>query len=84
MWGYGYPGYGDSGFGWGMGVFGFILMVAWWVLVIAAVVWFAKWLWRTEPWKEMGSQSALNILKERYVKGEIDKKEFEEKKKELV
>lgn len=62
--------------GWGGG----IMMVVFWVLLIALIVWVVN---EIKGNSSRGSSSALEILKERYAKGEIDKKEFEEKKKDL-
>lgn len=82
-----YNGYG----GWG-GVMGWlgggIMMIVFWVLVI----WLAVYLIRGHSKGRHGcghdmnnkDNTPLNILKERYAKGEIDKKEFEEKKKDLI
>jgi putative membrane protein len=79
MMGYGYY----PMWGWIGGIFSLLF----WVLVIIAIVVLVRWLKRSPhdrkicwPWS---GKSALDILKERYAKGEVDKKEFEEKKKEL-
>jgi putative membrane protein len=74
-------GYGGSWLWW----LGPLFMVFFWGLVITGVVLFIKRLTRFPRGGEsLGEDSALELLKKRYVKGEIGREEFEEKKKVLL
>jgi putative membrane protein len=71
---------------WGMGWFGSIFMVAFWILILVGLVLLIRWLVQAtgrDKTDGSGVNRALEILKERYAKGEIDKEEFESKKKDL-
>ena len=64
----------------GMGMFGGFWMLIFWAVFIVFIVWIVR---EVSGKKTDEKSKALDILKERYAKGEIDKKEFEEKKKDL-
>ncbi len=70
---------GFGGHGWGMGW--------WWIIgliIVLAVIWIVvKSMNRTGSAQSSG-KTALDILKERYASGEIDKEEFEKRKKDLM
>jgi putative membrane protein len=64
---------------WGFGMM--IMMIVFWALVIAAMILGIRWL--LGQGKESRSDSALEILRGRYARGEIDKEEFDAKRRDL-
>lgn len=82
MWGGDMMGWGG---GWGWSWFGMIHMVLWWFLIILGIVVLAKWLFGSSGGgRGLGEDRALSILRERYARGEIDKTEFEARKRDLT
>lgn len=80
MWGY--MGNYDGGWGW-MG-FGMIGMSLFWILLIVAIVALVKGTWGSAGAPQRRPEkTALDILRERYARGEIEKEEFEQKKRDL-
>ena len=53
------------------------------IFLLLGIVALAKWIQAPTFEDKFHHKSALEILKERYAKGEIDRKEYEEKKKDL-
>lgn len=71
---------GFGGHGWGMG-WGWIIGL----FVLVAIIWFVvRTVNQNRSINQSGNKSALDILKERYARGEIDKKEYDEHKKDLM
>lgn len=80
----GMMGYGWAGMGWMM-LFGGFLWILAIVLVVAALIWFVRSpphlhhpLGRAPGW------SALDLLEERYARGEIQRDEYLQKKRDIL
>ena len=72
-----------------MGGFGFgSYMPIFWILILGLIRWaviaLAKGAGRTRSQGSIKQISALEVLKDRYTRGEIGKEEFEEKRKDLM
>jgi len=93
LFGYG-PGMMNGNFGWRMingfglgGIFPMILTILFWVVIIAlGVLLISGLVSRTNsqpPSNQPPAESALDILKKRYARGEITKEQFEEIRRDL-
>lgn len=88
--GYGYGGYGPGWMmgGWGgYGSFGMII----WIVILVAVVALVVWLVRSvaaptahhlPPWERRSP--GLDVLEERYARGEIKRDEYLEKRRDIL
>lgn len=83
----GYDGRGGWHMGPGMmGGYG-IMGILFWIVILAGVVFLVKYVMQSggKAGREGGAgKSALEILEQRYARGEIDQEEFETKKRELT
>lgn len=81
--GMGYGGWNNMMGGWnGFDLLGWIPMLLFWIILILGVVALLRYLGR--PGQQQDDKTPLKILKERYARGEINKREFEGKKKDLA
>jgi putative membrane protein len=79
MMGWGYGGYG----GWPL--LGIAQMLLWWLFIVLGIVVLVRWLSTASPGRHRPPEDrSLAILRERYARGEIDKAEFDARKRDLA
>lgn len=85
------PGYGphmwNGGWGWGWMFAGPLMMIVFLALAVAVVVLVVRWLAggsaeHASP-RPSARREPIDILRERFAKGEIDKEEYEERRRVL-
>lgn len=85
QWGAGEPPWGWHMWwgAWGVGML--LFMVLFWVLLIAGIIALVRWAfgWSGPGGRAVGGGRALEILKERYAKGELSREQFEAMRRDL-
>jgi putative membrane protein len=82
---YGYTQMGQGMMGYGMGGGWSIIMMAFWIAVIVGIIFLIRWVVLSTDRKHAtkAEDSSLQILKNRYAKGEINKEEYEKIKSDI-
>ena len=85
-----HPHYGGHMWGngiWGGGIFGPLMMIFYVVLLVGVIVIVVRWLSGSSlggnPPASQAGGDAMEILKKRFARGEIDKDEFDERRRTL-
>lgn len=63
----------------GMGGFGWLVMVGWWVLVAVGIIWLVR-SFAAEP---DGRRSARRLLDERFAAGELSIEDYQQRRRAL-
>jgi putative membrane protein len=90
VYGPGMMGYGMYGYRafplWG-GLAMMFFMLLFWLAIIAAIAWLGAWLFRqgrlAPPGPEAARPTALDILSERYARGEISREQYEQMRRDI-
>jgi putative membrane protein len=77
---------GPFGDGWGwFWPFHFIIPLLFWALIIVGVVWIVRYVTDSGDHPRIGRrQPGLDVLEERYARGEINREEYLQKKKDII
>lgn len=67
---------------WGMG-FGWIFMLVFWALIILGIVALAKWLFSSTSSGRSAGTRPLDVLKERYARGELTREQYEQMRRDI-
>jgi len=65
---------------WGVGMV--LVMLTFWVLVVVGLIALVRWL--VMQGRESRPDTALDILRQRYARGEVNKDEFDARKRDLT
>ena len=73
------------GDGWGNFAYGWFALVhlLWWAVVVIGIIGLVRWSLGSRRGRAGAADAALDILRERYARGEISREEFEERKRVL-
>ncbi|GAB6151472.1 SHOCT domain-containing protein [Desulfosporosinus burensis] len=70
---------------WGMGILGMGIQLLFWIVLIALIIYLFRRIGsRVHTRGFTGQDPALDVLNERYARGEIDLEEYQKRKKELL
>lgn len=76
-------GFGPSMMWWGGGWYGMLLGPLFMVLAVVAVIVLVRWLVAPSSSHQPHAETPLDILKARFARGEIDKQDYEDRRRTL-